>query len=409
MLQTTVVLCPWARKGCSWSSQQRRNSDYSDQSTVPNPDQGGENPSGLSVNGALEQWADSAWVGGPGETDQAGPITPINNFYVCRRNIFRCYCTTSNVRICWMKRQTHSLWQLWAHQEVLSGITRHIPTGFCAVIWGLCFSPDWAPQPCLSCVSKCPGFGWDRVNFHEKPGRNTAGRLTQTGPTNAVFGITCHHVQCWVGELAEDRLIATWERAGHQAVRVAPLGFLYILLIHIVVICFLCSSVKLSLSRPMGFAFFFPFSSPCHQGGGAIDLPPGFLLLAGAKPWRRGICAWLCLCWPDSLTAPLGAILGPGCRQPWLQSCFSSGLSPFILAWSSWLGPGSSITLPGTTERGCVSHHPGPVWLLCSTGEDTACPGATLCCQLIPLMEQLLLLPHMSAGNRCWINARACS
>jgi len=34
----------------------------------------------------------------------------------------------------------------------------------------------------------CPGFGWDRVNFHKKLEGDTAGtRLTQTGQTNGIF------------------------------------------------------------------------------------------------------------------------------------------------------------------------------------------------------------------------------
>lgn len=64
-----------------------------------------------------------------------------------------------------------------------------------------------------------------------------------------------------------------------------------------------------------------------------------------------------------------------------------SSQSPFILAWASWLGPGSSITLSGTTEGGCAYHHPGPSRVLCPVGEDTAYAGATLGSQLISLTE----------------------
>lgn len=33
-------------------------------------------------------------------------------------------------------------------------ITQDVPTGFCTLIWGLCFSSGWGPQLCLSCVSE---------------------------------------------------------------------------------------------------------------------------------------------------------------------------------------------------------------------------------------------------------------
>jgi len=67
---------------------------------------------------------------------------------------------------------------------------------------------------------------------------------------------------------------AAGESAGHQAVRescsVHSIDFLYILLLSIVVINvrFLCCSVKLPISRPMSFTFFFPFSSTPHQAEG---------------------------------------------------------------------------------------------------------------------------------------------
>jgi len=41
----------------------------------------------------------------------------------------------------------------------------------------------------FSLLLHCPGFSWDRVNFHKKPGADTAGKLTQTS--------TGHRVTPW--------------------------------------------------------------------------------------------------------------------------------------------------------------------------------------------------------------------
>ena len=37
----------------------------------------------------------------------------------------------------------------------------------------------------------CPGFGQDRVNFHQTPGRGTAGRADPTWPNRARYSIPC--------------------------------------------------------------------------------------------------------------------------------------------------------------------------------------------------------------------------
>ena len=42
----------------------------------------------------------------------------------------------------------------------------------------------------------CPGFGQDRVNFHQHPGRDTAGRADPTWPNRAGYSIPC--ASCWV-------------------------------------------------------------------------------------------------------------------------------------------------------------------------------------------------------------------
>ena len=49
--------------------------------------------------------------------------------------------------------------------------------------------------------SFCPGFGWDRVNFHKKPGRDTAGPADPNWPNKGVFATMCPHgvAQHWGG------------------------------------------------------------------------------------------------------------------------------------------------------------------------------------------------------------------
>jgi len=54
--------------------------------------------------------------------------------------------------------------------------------------------------PCLT-LPGCRGFGQDRVNFHQKLGGVTAGRLTQTDQTEQ--GIRYYVLSCWVLRLGE--------------------------------------------------------------------------------------------------------------------------------------------------------------------------------------------------------------
>jgi len=42
----------------------------------------------------------------------------------------------------------------------------------------------------------CPGFGQDRVNFHQTPGRDRARRADPSWPNRAGYSIPC--VSCWV-------------------------------------------------------------------------------------------------------------------------------------------------------------------------------------------------------------------
>ena len=83
-----------------------------------------------------------------------------------------------------------------------------------------------------------------------------------------------HHAGSWVGELARGELILAQGCAGHRAVRVAlciSRFVLYILLTNITVVTVLliCCSVKMSLSWPTSFVFF--FHSPPHPSRGLED------------------------------------------------------------------------------------------------------------------------------------------
>jgi len=123
----------------------------------------------------------------------------------------------------------------------------------------------------------CPGFGQDRVNFHQEPGGNTAGRADPTRPNRAGHSVPCAVMQgfswgsCMVGcQLGNVRR--------QQAVRVALFFCLFvlcILLICIVVVTvpFLCCSVKLPLSRPTSFCLFLSILLCTPAGGGAATWP----------------------------------------------------------------------------------------------------------------------------------------
>jgi len=119
----------------------------------------------------------------------------------------------------------------------------------------------------LTSVLRSAGIGLIFMRSHEG---TQPGGLTQTGQSKALFNTLWHRAPVWVGELAGGRWITAQEHAGHRVVREFSeysLDFLYILTSIIVVsVHFLCYSVKLSLSWPMSFAFFFPFFS-LHKWG----------------------------------------------------------------------------------------------------------------------------------------------
>jgi len=108
------------------------------------------------------------------------------------------------------------------------------------------------------------GLIFTRIQEGTRPGR-----LTQPGQTEQ--GIPYHVPSCWVlAGGAAGRLRSAWQQRSVRVVLCIKLFMLCFLLICIVVVTvpFVCCSVKLPLSRPTSFAFFFPFSSALQRGEG---------------------------------------------------------------------------------------------------------------------------------------------
>ena len=110
-----------------------------------------------------------------------------------------------------------------------------------------------------NCLYPCPGFGWDRVNFHKKP----AG-LTQTSQSNGTFDTSWCHAW-YLSEVAgQSRVIsysgASWAWGGEK-----------------IALCIFFSSVLLFFSSPFAIllnCFYpnpqvlpFPSDSPPHPTG----------------------------------------------------------------------------------------------------------------------------------------------
>jgi len=116
-------------------------------------------------------------------------------------------------------------------------------------------------------IGQCPAFGQDRVNFHQKPGGDTAERADPNWPNRTGCLIPCAVMlgSGW-GRWAGGKRVVSREHVGHWAVRVAlciSLFVLYILHIGIVVLLFTLFAVQLNCPYPdpQVFAFFIPFSS----------------------------------------------------------------------------------------------------------------------------------------------------
>ena len=146
-------------------------------------------------------------------------------------------------------------------------------------------------------ILSCPGFGQDRVNFLQEPGRNTAGRADPTWPNRAGYSIP-HAVMLGSGggELGSGKGLAAWEHAAAAGSESYSLRFarfvLCILLICIVVVTvpFVCCSVKLPLSQPTSFCLFLSILLCTPAEGGAAPwcfccwLQPNYNISAASEP-----------------------------------------------------------------------------------------------------------------------------
>jgi len=120
-----------------------------------------------------------------------------------------------------------------------------------------------------------PGFGQDRVNFHQEPGGNTAGRAGPTWPNREEYFVSCAVMlgSGW-GELGDAKALAARERVAvvgsesgslHSAVLfcVFSLSVLLLLLFPLFAVLLNCP-----YPDPQVSACFFPFSSSPQWGEG---------------------------------------------------------------------------------------------------------------------------------------------
>jgi len=168
-----------------------------------------------------------------------------------------------------------------------------------------CCSPQNCFASCLVCVLCCPGFGQDRINFHQNPGRGTAGWAdpTPTWPNRAGYSIPCAVMlgSGGGGQRSGNSLTAR-ERGRRSCLgerlcgscgscRVFSLSVSLLFLFP-----FVCSSVKLPLSRPTSFCLFLFILLRTPAGGGVAAWH--FCCRRQPKPehliWRpsvgRGFC-----------------------------------------------------------------------------------------------------------------------
>jgi len=124
----------------------------------------------------------------------------------------------------------------------------------------------------------CPGFGQDRVDFYQTPGRGTAGGWGLTPPGQTELGIPYHvpsrGVPVGEGAARRDSLAAR-ERAvpvlsGRTPLWGRAVCSVYPLFCTVVVpVPSVCCSVKLPLSRPTSFCLFISILLRTAVGGGA--------------------------------------------------------------------------------------------------------------------------------------------
>ena len=119
----------------------------------------------------------------------------------------------------------------------------------------------------------CPGFSWDRVNFHQKPGGDTARMGDPNWPNKQ--GIRYRDPPCWVlgrgaGRGEVNHGLGVRRASGCESCSMCSL---VLITTGVVTVRFLCCSIEPSLSQPTSFAFFFRFSSPPHRAAGTTAEP----------------------------------------------------------------------------------------------------------------------------------------
>ena len=137
-----------------------------------------------------------------------------------------------------------------------------------------CLQPCLWPHP-LFLLAGCPGFGQHRVNFHQNPGRGTAGWAdpAPTWPSRAGYSIPCAVTLGSGGRGGRHggNSRGSGERAlilsGREGLLCEFVSCFLLICIFVVPVPSVCCSVKLPLSRPTSFCLF-SFLSPPHRGGG---------------------------------------------------------------------------------------------------------------------------------------------
>ena len=174
----------------------------------------------------------------------------------------------------------------------------------------------------------CPGFGQDRVNFHQNPGGD---RLTQPGQTEQ--GIPHHVLSCWV--LAGGSWAAGRSRGSGARSRSGRWE-------RLCAFCGLCCVFSVSVSLLFLFPMFAVLLN-CPNPDPPVFLPVSFHSVPHPSGGRGGrVAAWPFCCWPqpnynNHPPQKAGRILlywtvwkgwGGWSEQRWLSYCTSLAASP---------------------------------------------------------------------------------
>ena len=127
----------------------------------------------------------------------------------------------------------------------------------------------------------CPGFGQDRVNFHQNPRRGTTGRADPTWPNRAGYSIPCAvMVGSCGGKLGSRNSLAAREHSGSSLCCVFSFSVSLLLLFPLFAVLLNCP-----YPDPPASACFFPFSSAPRRGEGR---PCGAFVAGCSQTITRG-------------------------------------------------------------------------------------------------------------------------